>query len=254
MNTYLSHSLIALLAITTTILIWYEARSWSSQVVHLTNDQSVLTNTIAVQWDGEVRVTPDTFVVRVSVSELAPTTALAQESANQKMSQFMKALDELWVDDSDRKTQNMSLYPEYDYRDSGRKILWYRAQQSLEISLGGDDFVLQGEKVVDAVTQIAWVILNNTSFELRDREAVMAQARDLAYQKAEKKADQLARLAWSSVIDVLSLSDAHISFTPSPLMRNAMVADMAITESAWSQISAGEQVVTVTIDAVFVME
>lgn len=255
MNTYLTHGLLALLIIASTVIIVSYDGNGSSQLVQTANNQQLLTNTISVQWDGEVRVSPDAFVINVAVRELADTTRLAQENANKKTSDIMKSLETLWIEKKNIKTQNMSVYPEYDYSDGWRKVLWYRANQDLTISVVGENFTVRGGEVVDAMTNIDGVLLNNTSFELRDRETAMEKARALAYEKAKKKADQLASLAWSKVVDVLSLADSNISFSPAPMMlRNAAMSDMVETQSIWwSSISEGDMVVTVSIDAMFVM-
>ena len=100
-----------------------------------------ITNTISVMGEGKASVAPDMLVINVSVSELAATTELAQTQANEKISKVKDILKAADIADKDIKTTNVNAYPEYDRSNaSGRKLLGYRAQQSLTINVSGEKF------------------------------------------------------------------------------------------------------------------
>lgn len=100
-----------------------------------------ITNTISVMGEGKASVAPDMLVINVSVSELAATTELAQKQANEKISKVKDILKAADIAEKDIKTTNVNAYPEYDRSNAnGRKLLGYRAQQSLTINVSGEKF------------------------------------------------------------------------------------------------------------------
>jgi hypothetical protein len=94
-----------------------------------------ITNTLSVVGEGKSYVTPDTLVIQASVSELADTTKEAQDSANEKIEQIHKILQNVGIDKKNVKTDRLNINPEYDWREDGRKLLGYRSQQTLTIEI-----------------------------------------------------------------------------------------------------------------------
>ncbi|MBU0626798.1 SIMPL domain-containing protein [Patescibacteria group bacterium] len=76
-----------------------------------------MTNTVSVVGEGKALVTPDTLIISASVSELADSTKEAQTSANEKIEQIHKILADQDIDKKNVKTNNLNVYPEYDYRE-----------------------------------------------------------------------------------------------------------------------------------------
>lgn len=73
--------------------------------------------------EGKASVAPDMLVINVSISELAATTELAQTQANDKVNKLKALLKDALVEDKDIKTTNVNAYPEYDWNQSGKKLL-----------------------------------------------------------------------------------------------------------------------------------
>lgn len=95
-----------------------------------------MANSITVNGEGKASVTPDMLVINLSVSELADTTEKAQAQSNEKVVKVMDILSGYNVLKDNIKTTNVNVYPEYDRSDaSGRKLLGYRAQNSLTIQV-----------------------------------------------------------------------------------------------------------------------
>ena len=57
-------------------------KDWSS------SNNGLIDNTISVQWDGKVFVTPDILKLSINVEETKPTTAEAQKEVNKKVNQI----------------------------------------------------------------------------------------------------------------------------------------------------------------------
>ncbi len=217
-----------------------------------------IANTISVAGEGKTTVSPDTFVINLSISELASGTQQAQKAANDKFLKISAVLKANGVNDKSIQTKSVSVYPEYDRSASQRKLLWYRAQQSLEIKINGDNFVQSGSDVIDQVAKIGNINVDNTSFELKDKNKAMEVARQKAFDDAKEKAEQLAKVGGVRLGKPLTINDTSVQYYPSPIMYAK--SDMAVSvDGMWwgegtnavSSISAGENEVTININVVF---
>jgi uncharacterized protein YggE len=84
---------------------------------------NLVANTISVQGDGKIFATPDMLIINLSVEETKETTQAAQTEVNTKINKIKEILKNYEVKDSDIQTKNVNVYPEYDYRDSGKILL-----------------------------------------------------------------------------------------------------------------------------------
>ena len=210
-------------------------------------------NTISVTGEGESSIAPDSMVISLAVSELGTTTQEAQTANNTKVAQVQAILGEYSVAEKNIKTENVSVNEEYDWTDTGRKPLGYRATQTLTITLDEGDYTDIWAKIIDAVATIGGVQVNNTYFALKDKNEAMAAAREAAFADAKAKADQLASAAGLRVKKAISITDSYVDYG-SPVYPMYAKAEMAMDES-WSlptaNISAGEMEVKIQIQVVF---
>ena len=213
-----------------------------------------ITNTISVMGEGKDYVSPDTLVISVSISELAATTKDAQTQANQKVVKVNDILSAAGIAQKDIQTTNVNVYPEYDRSNaSGRKLLWYRAQQSITIKVSGDNFWQKGADIVDKISAIGGVNVDNTYFDLKDKNASMQWARDKAFADAKAKAEQLAKAGGVTLGKPVMITDNNISYTPGPIMYAK--ADMAVwggtNAASTPALSPGQTEVTVDVQVVY---
>jgi hypothetical protein len=153
-----------------------------------------ITNTISVIGEGKSKVTPDTLIINLSVSEVAKTTKEAQSKANEKIGLIQDVLEKASVKKDNIKTQNLSVYPEYNRNNNTQTISGYRSQQTLTITLEGQTFVDQGNAIIDKISALGNVNVDNTSFEIKDKIKGLADARQKAFDDAKAKAEQLAKM------------------------------------------------------------
>lgn len=228
------------------IYIGNQLEKWASRVE----------NTISVSGEGESSIAPDSMVISLSVSELGTTTEQAQIANNTKMEQVQNILKKYAVAEKNIKTENVSVYEEYDWTDNGRKPLGYRATQSLTITLDEWDYTDIWAKIIDAVATIGGVQVNNTYFALQDKNEAMAAAREAAFADARAKADQLAKAAWLRVKKALSITDSYVDYgwPIYPMYAKAEMAMDGAESVPTANISAGEMDVKVQIQVVFEMK
>lgn len=204
--------------------------------------------------EWKASVAPDMLVINVSISELAATTDLAQTQANDKVNKVKELLKAADIADKDIKTTNVNAYPEYDRSDaSGRKLLWYRVQQSISINVVGEKFWEKWGNIVTQISKIGGVNVDNTYFDLKDKNVAYQAAREKAFADAKLKAEQLAKAGGVTLGKPVMITDNNISYTPGPIYYAK--ADMATAEGgAWSvsnALSPGETEVTINVNVVY---
>lgn len=221
---------------------------------------NMTTNTISIQWDWEVFATPDMLILNLSVEETRPTTQEAQTEVNKKTNQIKEIIKNNKIKDSDIQTTNVSVYPEYDYSKDERILKWYRARHSLKVTIKNanleNDWI--GWNIIDEVSKIWWIQVNNVNYDIEDKTPYFAEARKLAMKKAKQKAEELADAAWVKLLKPVSISEnLNTYYSPMPMYKNAYAMDMAVEESAmgwWSDISLGELKINLNVNVVYGIE
>lgn len=215
-----------------------------------------MANSITVMGEGKASVTPDTLIINVSISELASTTELAQKQSNEKVTKLKTLLSELAVPEKDLKSMSVNVSPEYDRNDTnGRKLLGYRSQHSLSITLTGEAFAEIWGEIVEEISKIGGVNIDGTIFDVKDKNAGLAGAREKALEDAHEKAEQLVKASGGKLGKVLTIQDNTYYNMPWPIYyaRNekmAMGGDMdAAVES--TPFSPGESEVIVNVNVVY---
>lgn len=208
-------------------------------------------NTISVTGEGKTNMAPDSMVISLAISELAATTQDAQAQSNAKVNQVKAILEKYNIPAKDIKTENVSVYEEFDWTDGGRKPLGYRSAQTLTITISDGDYTTIGGQIIDEVAQVGGVQVNNTYFALKDKNEAMAVAREEAFADAKTKAEQLAQAAWLRVKKAISINDSYVDYG-SPVYPMYAKSEVAMDSmGGWADISAGEMEITVQIQVVF---
>lgn len=219
---------------------------------------NLVTNTISVQGDGKVFATPDMLILNLSVEETQPTTAQAQAEVNKKINLIKDIIKKYDIKDSNVQTKNVNVYPEYDYKETGKALLWYRARHSLEITIKNANLENDGigGKIIDDVSQIWKVLVNNISYDIEDKTPYYTEARELAMEKANQKAKELAKVWNVTLLKPISISENLNTYYPQPMYRNAYAMDMVAEESmwGWADISLWELEINLNINVVYGIE
>lgn len=211
-------------------------------------------NSISVSGQGKVASAPDLMRISAGVSELAPTTRAAQKQANQKLNRVLEILKENGVSDKYVQTQNLSFQTEYDWRDSGRKILGQRVRQTLSVEIPGiDKKPARVTDILDALGGINGLEVHSVSFDIEDKEALYSSAREEAYEKAHQKAKELAKLGKVKLGKPITISTDSVHVSPI-YQRNFAKMEMDAVGGGGSAVPAGELDVTASVSVVFEIE
>lgn len=152
-------------------------------------------STFDVTGDSKITTVPDKAVVSLGITVNESSVKAAQDNANKIINDINDGLGKLGIEKKDIKTDNYSLYPNYDYTGgSGQHIVGYTVTANLSVSV--TDFTKLNQ-AVDTATSAGANQVGGISFALSDdkKKEVENDARKEAIENAKSKAQELASLA-----------------------------------------------------------
>ena len=206
-------------------------------------------HTISVSGSGKVVVTPDMATVRLGVVIERETAKQAREAAAERMSNVIAALKKLGIKDEDIATGMISLGPVYDYSVSGNaRIRGYQLSNLVTVTVRDltkvsdvlDDTVIVGATTVDGI-----------SFDIADRTAAEAKAREAAVKDAKAKAQTLADGVGAHISGVAQMSES----VSTPVWYDKGFAPSAGADgAAQTPVMPGSQDVVITVQVSFLID
>lgn len=194
------------LAVTGTVLMASYAISTLKGMSYLGKGEKQVPS-ISVTGDGDAYAKPDMATLDFSIQAENKDQKIAADNVNTSMKKMIEALKAGGISESDIKTTNYSLNPQYDYMQMpceptkglsgigcipGKQVLRaYQVNQRITISIKGDNF----NKVatyVDIVTKNGATDIGQLDFKVEKPEKLQAEAREVAIKEAKKKAEVLA--------------------------------------------------------------
>ena len=205
---------------------------------------------ITVGGEGKVTVTPDLAHVQLGVQIQKPTAKAARDAAATAMASVVAAVKQLGVADKDIQTTQVSLNAVYDYPANAAPVL--RAYQLTNQVVVTVRDLTKLTDVVDNAVSAGATTVDGISFDVADRTALEAQAREAAANDARAKADVYAKTLGLAITGVASVSE-QVS-TPvwySPAYAN--LAAGAAADKASTPVQAGSTDVTITVQVSFLI-
>jgi len=206
-------------------------------------------HTITVSGEGKVTVSPDIATVRLGVVLERDTAKGARQAAAAAMTGVIDALHKLAIDDKDIATSTVSLNPTFDYTNNAGtpKIRGYQLSNVVTVTVRDLDKL--GD-VLDNTIVAGATSVDGISFDVADRAAAEAQAREAAVKDAKAKADTLAKGVGVSITGVSSMSET----VQSPIFYGGMAAPAAAgAADASTPVSPGTTDVTIDVQVVFLI-
>jgi hypothetical protein len=206
---------------------------------------------ISVDGRGEVNASPDIAQLSFGVqTERHPTAEEAMTELSEKMNAIVDAVKALDIEEKDIVTQNLSLYPSYDWNEGVREDQGFEANQSLSVKVRDLDKI---GAVLSAATTAGANQAGGVSFTIDDPEELQAQARELAIKDAEAKAKVLAAQLGKRLGDIKSYSEGGYGGTPPmPYMaREAVMMDVGVEEMKAVPVPTGEQEIVISVNLTY---
>ena len=207
---------------------------------------------IHVTGSGSVTGEPDIATLDLGVSVEKETVAEAREEAASAMTALIASLKANNVAEKDIKTENFSVYPQYDYTDNGRILRGYRVNNTVRAKIR--DLATLSD-VIDAAAAAGGnsIVINSIQFMIDDTTPLQTQARSLAVKDAEAKAQTLAEASGVTLGEPITITEStYFEGPPIPFATAEAAFDDAARTA--TPIVAGELTVTVNVTVVYEIE
>lgn len=161
-----------------------------SPLVVSTNPQSRM---LTAQGQGQVYLVPDVAYINIGVRVDADEVSAALSENNIQANEISKALQGMGVEAKDIQTSSFNVYPMQDYGMDGQiSRKYFVVENTVYITVR--DLTKLG-KMLDVVVRTGANTINGISFDVVDKTAALAQARDMAIAKARAEAEAIAASA-----------------------------------------------------------
>ena len=173
------------------------------------------TNVITVTGEGKVSASPDIATVSFGISEDADTSAHAQDAAAKKINVALALLKDLKISEKDIKTSSYNISPRYSQPtpcygavpcvyNQEQKIIGFTVSETVEVKVRKID---DTGKVLSALGEAGVTNLYGPNFSVDDPDALKAEARKEAIEKARAQAKGLAGDLGVRLVRVVNYSE-----------------------------------------------
>lgn len=209
--------------------------------------------TIHVNGSGSVTGEPDIATLNLGVSVEKETVAEAREEAASAMTALIDSLKANDIAEKDIKTENFSIYPQYDYTEEGRVLRGYRVNNTVRAKVRELDTL---SDIIDDAAKAGGdnIVVNSIQFMIDDTTEFQMQARSLAVKDAEAKAQTLADASGVTLGKPVTITENTYFESPPIAFAVAEEAFADDAAKASTPIVPGELTVTVNITVVYEIE
>lgn len=208
---------------------------------------------ISVTADAKVAGSPDIATLSFGVQTRQPSAKAAIDNIRKNMTAVLAAVKKAGVEDKDITTASFWLSPVYDYTNGTQIPRGFEANQSLTVKVRDLDKV--GD-VLTAATSAGANQAGNISFDIDNPDALTAEARTKAIEKAKAKAQVLAGSLGMHIVKLTGFSEGGGYNPPVPMMAKNMAYDSMGSTAAQAPvpIPAGEQEITSTVTLMYELQ
>ena len=197
---------------------------------------------------GEVKVAPDQATINFGVVTEAPTAQEAMAQNAQQMTRVVAALRRAGIVERDIQTSGLNLSAQYDYQQNEPpKLRGYQAVNRVTVTI--NDLTKVGT-TADAVVAAGVNQIDGISFGLKDPSAAEDQARRLAVQALQAKAQLYAQALNVQLAGIRNLSEGG-GYAPQPPQPMFAARAVALESRDSTPVAAGELTVRIDITGVY---
>ncbi len=196
--------------------------------------------TINANGTGEVYLVPDVAYINIGVRVDADEVSQALSKNNIQANEISQALQALGVEQKDIQTSNFNVYPMMDYGIDGQVTRRYFVVENT-VYVTVRDLSNLGN-LLDAVVRSGANTINGISFDVLDKVAAEAQARDTAIKNAKTEAEAIAKAAGVKLGEIQSVY-VSTSRGTTPVYEAKGIGGAAAPSSV--PVAAGQLMITV---------
>ena len=206
--------------------------------------------TLSVTGTGEVYIMPDIAYINVGVRVDADQVSDALAANNVQANAIVEALQTLGVDKADIQTSNFNVYPMMDYGPDGQvSRRYYVVENTVFITIR--DLAKIGE-MLDTIVRSGANTINGISFDVIDKTAAQAQARDMAIEAAKAEAEAIAKAAGVKLGKLQNVS-VYVSGVTTPVYEAKGIGG-AMDYSQSVPVAAGQLKITVEANVAYIID
>jgi uncharacterized protein YggE len=206
--------------------------------------------TLSVSGSGQVTLVPDIARVNIGVHSEAELVTVAVNENNKQAQAITDALLKKGIEAKDIQTANFNVYPMNRYDNMGNMTgVEYSVDNTLYVTVRD---LKSLSEILDAAIKAGANQINGISFDIEDRTAAQKQARDLALQDAETKAQEVADTVGVTLGEIQIINVSNMSYVePYPMYGMGGGRAMDMVAEASVPVSAGQIVVTYEVSLVY---
>ncbi|UPT69776.1 MAG: SIMPL domain-containing protein [Flavobacterium sp. JAD_PAG50586_2] len=229
----------------TTVLILVALFGLTAQAQ--SQDQRPQVPQISVTGEGKVKITPDQAVVTVGFQNSGKDAKEVKTINDEVVDRVIKFLKKSGIPASDFKTNNVSLYKNYDYE---KKKYNFQASQTLSITLKD---LTKYDEIMMGLNDAGVNSINGVEFKSSKIDDYEREARKKAILDAKQKAQDYVSVLGQKIGKALLITDNSQSYIPQPMFKG-MVA-MAADEGAQREtLAVGELEINTNVSVTFALE
>lgn len=206
---------------------------------------------LSVNGVGEVQATPDMATITIGVHTEKETASEALAENSEKTQAVLDIMKEIGIKDEDIKTSGISVYQAYNYDYNGmmEKRVNPRFVVDNSVSVIVRDLDVLPE-LLDKVVENGANNIYGISFDIADKTELIAQARKLAVENAQKQAKELAEAAGVELAKVISITSYESYAVPYPVAAENR-AVYGADAGGGVPVSAGQMSVSVSVSMIY---
>ena len=174
-----------------------------SPTVEPARDENV--RSMSVSGSGRVTVVPDIATINIGVRTEADLVTDALDGNTAQANAISQVLQDLGVAEEDIQTSNFNIYPSerYDPMTGQVEGRYFVVENTVNVKVG--DLSILGE-VLSAVVEAGANNIYGINFNVEDREVSVAEARQLAIEDAQAKAEAIADAAGVQLGEIININ------------------------------------------------
>ena len=160
--------------------------------------------TLNVTGSGTVYLDADIAYASLGVSYTGADLSVIQQQANETIEAVCQAMEEVGLDAKNISTDNINIYPMYDYSKNESKLTGYRIDERLSIHT--EDIDALGA-YIDAAFAAGANTFDSITFSVKDDSQAKKDALKKAVQDAREKAEVIAEASGEEIDSVITISE-----------------------------------------------
>jgi len=202
--------------------------------------------TLTVSGEGKITAKPDIATITLGMEFTKPTVAEAQAENTRRMNDLIDGLKLMNIASEDIQTTNYTIFPQYDYSETGRELEGYTVAQSVTVKIRDLD---NANRVIALAGKVGANAVSGLSFTIDDPEVYKAEARKAALKRVAQKAVALKRMLGVDIVGIVSYNEHEGSARP-PMPFYAEARGLG-GDGAAPQIESGSSDIVVVADVTF---